>query len=370
MQRLVFEFKNKLQNKFHNSLQSKVNELKYPVASTARTLMYFAPAASVNLLLGRFKDPIFSEYKNKVPLSQHFAEIKKLFEADHKNIEDGYYLAPERILPKLKEYSSLTLKNTYDLWNVRKRIKQQKTQLFENPLPLKDFPEYYQQSFHYQSGGYLSEESAELYDYQVEVVFSGTAEAMRRHGIKALSLAKKHKIYPSQEKLKILDIACGTGAFTYELKRHFPLSDVTGLDLSPWYLKQALEKHPRAGIHWVNGKAESLNFPSESFDIVSSVYLFHELPPEIRQAALKEMFRVLKKGGILIHIDSLQKGDNSSLDPSLDIFPHLYHEPYYKSYVEEMLEKELKNLGFLVSSCETAFYSKILGAVKEPVDTL
>ena len=41
-------------------------------------------------------------------------------------------------------------------------------------------PRYYQQNFHFQTDGYLSDHSARLYDFQVESLFAGTADVMRR----------------------------------------------------------------------------------------------------------------------------------------------------------------------------------------------
>ena len=41
-------------------------------------------------------------------------------------------------------------------------------------------PEYYAQDFHFQTGGYLTEDSARLYDVQVETLFMGAAGPMRR----------------------------------------------------------------------------------------------------------------------------------------------------------------------------------------------
>ena len=46
-----------------------------------------------------------------------------------------------------------------------------------------NFPRYYLQNFHYQSGGWLTEDSAKLYDFQVETLFAGTADAMRRQAL-------------------------------------------------------------------------------------------------------------------------------------------------------------------------------------------
>ena len=43
-----------------------------------------------------------------------------------------------------------------------------------------NYPEYFLQHFHWQTDGYLSRKSAELYDYQVEALFAGTTDAMRR----------------------------------------------------------------------------------------------------------------------------------------------------------------------------------------------
>ena len=55
------------------------------------------------------------------------------------------------------------------------------------------YPTYYLQNFHFQTGGWLTEESAKLYDTQVEILFGGAADAMRRIALGSLARALKGK---------------------------------------------------------------------------------------------------------------------------------------------------------------------------------
>ena len=47
-------------------------------------------------------------------------------------------------------------------------------------------PRYYLQNFHFQSGGWMTDDSASRYDTQVEVLFNGTANATRRQALPQL----------------------------------------------------------------------------------------------------------------------------------------------------------------------------------------
>jgi hypothetical protein len=48
-----------------------------------------------------------------------------------------------------------------------------------------------------------------------------------------------------------------------------------------------------------------------------------------------EVTRVLKPGGPLVLVDSLQRGDKPDYDSLLELFPHYYHEPSYAGYITE-----------------------------------
>jgi ubiquinone/menaquinone biosynthesis C-methylase UbiE len=219
-------------------------------------------------------------------------------------------------------------------------------------------PGYYLQNFHFQSGGWMTEDSAERYDTQVEVLFYGTANATRRQALPPLHEAFAGR---DQRKLKLLDVGCGTGRFLDSVKQVWPRLPVIGLDMSEPYLRHARTHLRRwARKSFIIGKAEALPVPDASLDAVTSIFLFHELPPQVRRLAIGECARVLKPGGRLVLIDSLQRGDEPDYDGLLELFPQNYHEPYYSTYIAE-------DFGALATGCGLrhvrdvkAFVSKVM----------
>ncbi|NJE02912.1 class I SAM-dependent methyltransferase [Thermococcus sp. MV11] len=91
---------------------------------------------------------------------------------------------------------------------------------------------------------------------------------------------------------KALDLGCGTGNYTLELKKRG--FDVIGLDASEGMLRIARSK----GLNCIMGDAYSLPFPDESFDLVLSVTMFEFIHEPER--VLAEIHRVLKPGGEVI----------------------------------------------------------------------
>ncbi len=165
------------------------------------------------------------------------------------------------------------------------------------------YPPYYRRKFHFQSDGYLSQASAERYDHQVEVLFGGGAAAMRRQALVPLREAlRRHG--GAAGSARLLDLGCGTGALLREVKRNYPRLAITGLDLSAPYLAVARRRlAPWSRVALIEAAAEAMPFAEAEFDIVSCVYLFHELPKQVRRAVVAEIRRVLKPGGRLIFVE-------------------------------------------------------------------
>ncbi len=219
-------------------------------------------------------------------------------------------------------------------------------------------PDYYARNFHFQTDGYLSEESAQLYDIQVETLFVGAAGAMRRQALPAIADYVRGK---DQRQLAMLDVACGTGRFLGQAAQAFPAMPMTGIDLSGAYIVEA-RRHlaRRRNITLMEGNAEALPLADASQDIVTSVFLYHELPQEVRRTVTGEIARVLKPGGIYILIDSLQWGDKPGYDGMLEAFPVRFHEPYYESYLGEDLAALLAGCGLTQEQSLLAFLSKVV----------
>lgn len=96
---------------------------------------------------------------------------------------------------------------------------------------------------------------------------------------------------------------------------------------------------------------------------VSCVYLFHELPEDIRRAAVGEMFRVLRPGGIVSLTDSVQYGDRPDWDSNLGMFGSL-NEPFYRNYIMSDLGAMFEDAGFQCDTKYVASASKTLSFVK------
>ncbi|MBC7465824.1 MAG: methyltransferase domain-containing protein [Bdellovibrio sp.] len=297
-------------------------------------------------------------------LQQALKKILVLHKKDSQNIADGFYpidvLYPENPFKHAFRYPSILL----DAYRASKRRKEKISNDFlpESEQFLNELPEYYKRNFHFQTGGYLTDISAELYEHQVEILFSGAADAMRRLLIPQL---KVHFQGSDGEGLNFLEVASGTGRFTKFLALAFPKATITCVDLSFNYLAKAktnLSDFKR--INFLQGAAEKLPFQKSSYDAVVSCFMFHELPEHIRNEVVKAGMDVLKAGGLYGLVDSLQKNDDADFEWALKQFPMDFHEPFYKNYVDHPLEALLEDSGLKNVQSEVGFLSKAISGVK------
>jgi SAM-dependent methyltransferase len=103
--------------------------------------------------------------------------------------------------------------------------------------------------------------------------------------------------YDGAAGLDVLDVGCGQGIDLCEYARAG--ARVSGVDLTPRHVELARRHLAELGLDGtvVEGDAEGLPFPDQSFDIVSSNGVLHHTPDML--GALKEIRRVLRTGGRL-----------------------------------------------------------------------
>jgi len=99
-----------------------------------------------------------------------------------------------------------------------------------------------------------------------------------------------------------------------------------------------------------------------SFDVVTSVFLFHELPARARQNVLGEVRRVLKPGGLLVIEDAAQLSEASDLKLYLENFAASMNEPFFADYIQRDLAPTLALAGFEVTAVDRCFLSKVISA--------
>ncbi|MBW4551108.1 MAG: class I SAM-dependent methyltransferase [Aphanocapsa sp. GSE-SYN-MK-11-07L] len=313
-------------------------------------------------LLSLAMPPIDSKSKPLPPelLAWIQQQFDQLIETDWQDAERGVYPTSLLFDNPWDDFFRFYPVIWFDLPEMWQRANQKRYHEFADGIQTSDYPSYYLQNFHHQTDGYLSDTSANLYDLQVEILFGGTADPMRRRILGPLKQElKATALAPHQ--LKILDLACGTGRTLKQLRATFSQAALCGTDLSPTYLRkanQSLSQNPGELPQLLQANAEALPYLDNYFHAVSSVFLFHELPAEARQNVINQAFRVLQPGGVFVICDSVQAIDSPQLAPMMENFTAIFHEPYYRHYVTDDLNLRLTEAGFAKLETQTHFMSK------------
>ena len=327
--------------------------------NTARFGWYFG----INWLVDRQASRLGAKpaYKptRPVPTRQELmTDLASVLLADAKAVRDGLYPPITGKAETIPEHIARLRLMIADLPDAIERRAADDAESAKRLPEATGLPDYFTQDFHFQTGGYLSDTSAKLYDVQVETLFYGTADPMRRAGLTPIAEFIRGK---DQRKLSFLDVGCGTGRFARQVRLAFPALKIAGLDLSDTYLAEAA-RHVQGlrPVEFIQGNAEQIPLPDASQDIVSCIFLFHELPADVRRTVAAEMARVLKPGGILVFMDSLQMGDRPGWDGLLEAFPVRFHEPYYRHYVIDDLDGLFSDAGLAPVKAEPIFLSKLM----------
>lgn len=111
--------------------------------------------------------------------------------------------------------------------------------------------------------------------------------------------------FGSEKPLRILDMGCAIGNSTVQWARAFPKAEVHGIDVGAPVLRYAHARAEALGVpvHFSQQNAEGTDFEAGSFDLVLSHIMLHETSKTAIVNVMKECKRLLKPGGIMLHLE-------------------------------------------------------------------
>ncbi len=147
-----------------------------------------------------------------------------------------------------------------------------------------------------------------------------------------------HHSFPDFKPRAILDTGCTIGHNTVPWARTYPEAEVHAIDVAAPGLRYG---HARAGlqgaaVHFHQMNADSLDFADESFDLVFSSMFLHELSLKTIGKAFQEARRVLRPGGLMLHMELPPNNQMSPYDGFyLDWDCYYNDEPFYKAFRDQ-----------------------------------
>ena len=204
--------------------------LTYAAAQAARVAFYGAHYLVARVVARDAFAEIDLERHRFPSLAATLKGMRLLFEKDLANAEAGLYPLPLDLAQEIRR-----ARGSLQYLAYIPRVAARRRRNGDNELKqaTRDLPRYYRQNFHYQTDGYLSANSARLYDFQVEALFSGTADAMRRRAFVPIAGFLEGR---DPKRTALLDVGAGTGEFLSFVKTAVPDLKLIALDLSKPYL--------------------------------------------------------------------------------------------------------------------------------------
>lgn len=111
---------------------------------------------------------------------------------------------------------------------------------------------------------------------------------------------------PNRDYKTIVDLGCGIGKTTVPYCDKFPGAKVYGVDYAAPMLKYGHKFAEAQGkaVHFVQARAEHTPFADNSVDLVTAIWLFHEINKQAMDAVCAEALRILKPGGVFAIMES------------------------------------------------------------------
>jgi ubiquinone/menaquinone biosynthesis C-methylase UbiE len=169
---------------------------------------------------------------------------------------------------------------------------------------------------------------------------------VRQHGLRTSEEAAAFLLPELRPGMRLLDVGCGPGSITRGLAERVAPGEVVGVDLSAETLEAARRDAAARrldNLRYQDGSVYELAFPDASFDVAYAHQVFQHLRE--REAALREMLRVIRPGG-LIAVRDVDWGTVAywPRDTWIDRFIEVHHQTWYRNGGEPRMGRQLRAL--------------------------
>jgi ubiquinone/menaquinone biosynthesis C-methylase UbiE len=157
-------------------------------------------------------------------------------------------------------------------------------------------------------------------------------------------------LYPDLQPLRILDMGCGVGTSSVPAAQAFPEAEVHAIDVGASILRyaHARAEHLGAAVHFSQQSAEATDFADGSFDLVYSCVLLHETSGEAARAILAESKRLLRPGGVAVHLEVplIHTTDGLWQELADELEAQYNNEPNWRGALSADYDQLLRESGF------------------------
>lgn len=208
-------------------------------------------------------------------------------------------------------------------------------------------------NIHCKPGGYHTELTQDdlfagaEYDRTVHMYLMGAMGPNNDDVGRSAALWVKQR-YPGLKVGKVLDMGCTIGHSTLAWCDVFPDAEIHALDVAAPCLRYA---HARAGAmgkpaHFHQMNAEKTAFEAGSFDVVVSHLMMHETSSQALPRIFKECHRLLKPGGLMLHVDARNVTGEPFDQYQQEWDAHYNNEPFFGTLHDTDLQKLSRDAGF------------------------
>jgi ubiquinone/menaquinone biosynthesis C-methylase UbiE len=220
-----------------------------------------------------------------------------------------------------------------------------------------EIPHYVQVVDHHcMPGSYYTEliegdvTAAANYDSGLFVTTAGLLGRMNDGGGKAIAQWLKTE-HPEFQPKRILDIGCGLGHNVLPLAQAYPNAEVIAIDVAAPMLRYGHARAQNLGVNnvtFIQMDGANTGFADESFDWIQTTMFLHETSNKAIHQIVEEIYRLLKPGGLTLHIEQPQYTEEMELYEQFirDWDAYYNNEPFWSKMHDIDVKDLLTQSGF------------------------